>query len=191
MGGERPPGYYSRRDRFMTHAILELVDSGETVAFWAHNLHVRAALSPLDIAHESFSVGTELRRRLGDGYRSVGFTWSHGDVVALSGSFAAGINSWPAQEQVLHLNNDRSEDLGSIFARTQADALWLDLSMRPRQSLLDRWLEIPYYRGGVGERVDPSQWQVGSHTGDDEPALDKEFDILVWFRTLTPARRLP
>jgi hypothetical protein len=69
-------------------------------------------------------------------YQSVGFTWSEGDVMALSGSFAADRSSWPTKEHVIHFTNDRPEDIGSVFSRAPTNALWLNLSTRPREPLL-------------------------------------------------------
>ncbi len=186
--GDRPSGYYARRDTFMAQNVLARLGQDEHAALWAHNGHIAAGL-PQGSDPADTSVGHELRKTLGDGYRTVGFAYSSGDIMVVTGDMAK-ISS-AAPEQVYHALNDRPGELGSVFAQTKGDALWLDMTQRPKSPALDAWVQTPYWDGSAGWGVDPDDWQKGAIPPEDATPLDSAYDVIVWFRHLTPSRRLP
>lgn len=76
--GATPPSdtdmeYAARRDGFMAQSLTRVAGAAH-VALWAHDLHVM--WSPWGKSAGAANLGTFLRRTYGDGYRSVGFSWS-------------------------------------------------------------------------------------------------------------------
>jgi erythromycin esterase-like protein len=186
FGGPRPDGYYSRRDVFMAENLLTAASGGEKIALWAHNEHVRRAVAPN--IKGGTSLGTQLRAKLGLAYKCVGFTWSEGAISTVVGPLGK-VNASDKESQVA-LVNDRPGELGSVFSRTGKAALWIDMTSRPHSTLLDSWVRTPYWFGSAGWGVDPLQWQTEQSSPGDEADLDQIFDVLVWFRKISPAHRI-
>ena len=187
--GKRPDGYSSRRDVFMAANLVALTNGGERIGLWAHNGHLQHAVAPN--MKDTTTLGLELRKRLGDDYRCLGFVWSRGSIITIVDTIANIGKKTQAQASVLALLNDRPSEIGSIFARTKSNALWIDPTRRPHTPLLDAWVKVPYWDGAAGALVDPAQWQVDKRVAGDQPDFDQMFDVLVWFRTISPTRRLP
>ncbi len=188
--GDRPKGYYARRDTFMAQNLLARLKPDEHAAFWAHNGHVMAGLPSSFIAQDGTTVGHELRQKLGDGYLALGFSYSRGDIAIIVGDLSK-VSPATTNEQVWTAVNDRPGALGYVFGQAKADALWLDMVHRPTSPTLDAWVKMPYQDGSVGWGVNPAEWPNGPAAPEDALPLDTGFDVLVWFRHLTPSRRLP
>ena len=70
--------------------------------------------------------------------------------------------------------------------------MWIDFSTRPRGALLDAWAARPYWRGYAGWGVVEDGWQqFDPEKGDFPLELTIGHDVMVWFRTISPARRWP
>ena len=188
-GSARPSGYESRRDVFMAANLATLASGGERIGLWAHNGHLQHAVAPN--AKDTTTLGLELRKRLGGDYRCLGFVWSRGSIITIVDTFANVGKKTQAQASALPLLNDRPSEIGSIFARTKGNALWIEPAHRPHTLLLDAWVKVPYWDGAAGALVDPAQWQMDKRVPGDQPDFDQMFDVLVWFRTISPTRRLP
>lgn len=184
-----PQGYYARRDTFMAQNMMARLGPEEHAAFWAHNGHVAADLPPSYAAMDGTTVGHELRRTLGDGYRALGFEYSKGEIMIIVGDLSK-VTAATTAETAWTAVNDQPGELGFVFAQAKANALWLDLAHRPHSALLDAWMKLPYQDGSAGWGVDPADWTTPMKP-EDFVALDHAFDVVVWFRTLTPSRRLP
>ena len=185
-----PSDYYARRDKHMAQNLVARLGANDHAALWAHNFHVMAVLPEGMIADGTTTVGRELRNQLGQAYRNIGFTYSHGHIDAVVGAYDTVKSADP--EAVVEVPNDRPGELGSVFARTGLPALWIDLRARPHTPLLDQWNATEYQTGATGWAVDPNHWQDDPPSAPDHVVqVDEGFDLLVWFRTITPARRLP
>lgn len=185
-----PIDYMARRDRYMAQNLAALLAPGNRAAFWAHDLHVVAAVEPGAAAKGALTIGSELRRMLGDRYRSLGFTYSRATVLARRVASAALDHANAADDTPVALANDRPQDLGSVFARLPGDAWWIDLATPPGSPAVARWLARPMWRGWAGSVVAPDRFQP--YDKDDlPPVTGAGFDVLVWFRTMTPQHRWP
>ena len=142
------------------------------------------------VADGATTVGRELRQKLAPAYRTIGFTYSHGKIDVVVGALDQIKSAGP--ESVVEVPNDRVGELGSVFAGTDAQALWIDLRARPHTPLLDQWDTTEYQTGSTGWAVDPNHWDP-NYWQDDPPSapdhiihVDQGFDLLVWFRTFNP-----
>ncbi len=187
---DKPMEYWGRRDRFMAANMVARLAPGEHAAVWAHNGHVSWAMAPAYVTQGATGFGIEMKKTLGDGYHTVGMAYNRGHITTVLGANAKIKSSDP--EQIYDARNDRPGELGSVLGRVTGDAYWIDLAARPHTPLLDRWVHTAYYDGSAGWGLDPAHWQNDPPQGDDYTQdVDKGFDILVYFRTITPARRLP
>jgi erythromycin esterase len=188
------PEYLSLRDRLMADNAVAALAEGERAVLWAHDGHVLDRVPALEASMGFAPLGTRLRERLGEGYRTVGFTWSRGSFHAtrMSGYDDPAARSIGARLDVVTLPNDREGELGRVFDATGAQAMWIDLATRPREPLLDRWVQRRYWRGWAGWGVVESAWQKANVEAGDVPLpLDGGLDVIVWFRTLSPSRLWP
>lgn len=187
-----PLDYLARRDRYMAENLVTLLRSGERAAFWAHNMHVAHDLPAVYVKGGYTSIGIETRKRLGSAYRTVGFTNSQATVLAMriDESNPADLSRLPADEPIA-ISNVRTGELGATFARLPGDAWWIDLDADiPRPPAVTRWLGTPQWDGGAGATIDPGRYQIAAPL--NQPGLPGQgFDILVWFRTMTPQHRWP
>ncbi len=186
---DRPSGYYARRDVFMAQNLLARLGPDEHAVLWAHNAHVAAAVAQAYVDQSGTTVGRELRQKLGNDYRALGFTYSTGDIMAVVGD-SAKVSS-QAPEQVYTAIDDQPGDLGAVFAQADGDALWLDMVHHPDTPQINTWLKTPYWDGSTGWGADPNDWQKGPIPPEYALPLDSAYDVIVWFRRLTPSRRLP
>lgn len=185
-----PADYASRRDVFMAANLDALLSPGAHAVVWAHDGHVGEVL-PTEIAAKGYmTVGTELEKRLGESYRTVGFTYSRATVLTRRVASFADDYSKPQADEPMPLANDRPQDVGSVFARLPGDARWFDLDTKPGSPTVAAWLAKPMWRGDAGLAVRPDSFQTFDK--DDLPLPNgAAFDILVWFRTMTPQHRWP
>jgi len=181
--------YYARRDRFMAANAIDHLD-GRTAAFWAHDLHVLADIPTSTAWPADYTwVGRELRRKLGNGYKTVDFAWSEG-------SFRAQIMTSDDSNEILHrkplvpqyLPNNLPGDLGGALERTGLERFWIDLRSPPDQPSIARFLSVSYNRGWPGWGLYPNKWNTDPN---DRAPLRPGTDILVWFKHITPSHLLP
>jgi erythromycin esterase len=187
-----PAEYISRRDRFMAGNLIALLGPSRRAALWAHDGHIADSLSDADLRDGWLNLGTLIERRLGEDYRTVGFTWSRGQVLATPiGSWVTTEITKVAKDEAIPLRNDRPGELGSIFDRASggARAMWAPIREARGTPALDGWRKSDYWRGHLGWGVDPAKWQPPAGRGG-YPA-GEGFDILVWFATVSPQRRWP
>lgn len=189
-----PVEYDTRRDRFMAENALALIDPSHHAAIWAHDNHVIDFIPPIGVQKGYVSLGSEIKRQIGDAYHTVGFTWSRASVLTTqrSGSSAASMAERP-NDVPTPLRNDRVGELGRVFdtaARiTHADAMWL----LPREArgtpALNGWRQSDYWRGHLGWRVDPAKWQIPNERWG--MPVGEGFDVLIWFAHMSPQQRWP
>lgn len=184
-----PAEYNNRRDIFMAANLIERSAGGHRTALWAHDLHTVPDSDPAQKASGWLTMGSELRRQLGNDYVSIGFAWTEGSFnsQAVAGYTAAAMRAteWTPQT----LPNNRPQDLGGTLGATGLQRFWIDLRTIP--AAIMPWATTPKFRGWAGARVNPASWQS---TDDDKVALVPGFDLLVYFRTITPShmwRKLP
>ena len=181
--------YYGRRDRFMASNMLERLE-GRTGVFWAHDLHVIGAMPASDGWPTGYTwTGRELRRALGDRYKTVDFAWSTGSFRAQT--VGAGPDAGVVKRTALvpqALQNDGPQELGGVLAKVKLDRFWVDLRSLPDTPWARRFSSTPYYRGWPGWGVDPQNW---NNDVSDRASLRPGTDILVWFRRITPSHLLP
>jgi erythromycin esterase len=189
------PAYFARRDRFMGENALAMLQPGERAVLWAHDSHVMEDLPDFVRAIGFQTLGSTIGGKLGNDYAAVGFTWSTGSfrstVAPLNADGAPDIKT-RRNLDVVTLPNNRPGELGNLFDRTGARAMWIDMATRPATPLIDSWSQRPYWRGWAGAVVVPDVWQMtdpatGQIPGD--PIIGH--DVLVWFQTISPTRLWP
>lgn len=191
---KQDPAYFARRDRFMAENAVTMMTGEERAALWAHDLHVMGDL-PAFVRELGFvTLGSGIRDRIGSDYVAVGFTWSTGAFHSNTAADEAALSKPTAtpELEVFSLPNNRKGELGSIFDRTGARAMWIDLATLPADPVMQRWSQRPYWRGWAGARVIPAMWQVANpETGDVPADMASGHDVIVWFQTISPTRIWP
>ncbi len=189
-GVELSGSYYARRDIFMAKNLLHRLADGERAVIWAHDGHVADTLPPAYEAAGGSSLGRELHGAIGGAYRGLGTTWSQGRVNAVAGPMDKIRSDMP--ETAIAVTNDGPRGIGSVFNPLSGPAAWVDLKARPHTPELDQWVKSDYFFGQAGWGLDPATFQTDPPGAPDEVLpVDQGFDVLVWFRVITPARRLP
>lgn len=174
-----PMEYLGRRDRWMADNLLSALAPNENAALWAHDGHILALID------DQPNEGATLRKALGRAYRAVGFTWSRGEFIAqaFGGMTGAAITEAP-EPQPQTLQNDRPGEIGFLLDQVGPDRFWVDLRALPKSQAA--FGARRYYYGFAGFGLVPSQWQT-------DPAerlpITGSFDVLVYFRTITPAHQ--
>lgn len=189
------PAYFSRRDRFMGENAVAMLEPHERAALWAHDTHVMEDF-PGWVRDMGFRTqGSTIRDKLGADYATVGFTWSQGSFrTSLPPSGADGTPNLKMRKQleVVTLPNNRPGELGNLFDRTGAKAMWIDIASRPATPLIDSWSKRPYWRGWSGALTITENWQVSNPaTGEIPGDAVTGHDVIVWFQTISPTRLLP
>lgn len=189
------PAYFSRRDRFMGENAVAMLQPGERAALWAHDSHVMEDVPGWVRAMGFQTQGSAIRDKLGDEYATVGFTWSQGSfrstIAPLKPDGTPDMKTRRNLE-VVTLPNNRPGELGNLFDRTGAKAMWIDIASRPATPLMESWSKRPYWRGWSGALTVPEVWQItdmqsGSVAGDSVTG----HDVIVWFQSISPTRLLP
>jgi erythromycin esterase len=179
--------YFGRRDVFMAENLIDRVGQGRA-ALWAHDAHIVSAVAPAREGTGFRNLGSSIKAKLGAAYRTVDFTWSLATLHVMSLPTGAPNPSRDSRRYSdVPLRNDHPGDFGHVFAGLPADAMWVDLAARPHTPALDRWSERPLHRGWQGARVDPARFQ----DYDPPAAPGRGTDVLVWFRSMGPARVWP
>ncbi len=183
--GKAPPGYDIRRDVFMAANLVER-SAGHPSAFWAHDVHVIGDVDPVLAARGWRPMGSDLRRALGNAYVTVGFVWGAGSFnsrhVADRTSTGVGNSDWVPTT----LPGDVPGTLGHVFAAAGGERFWVDLREAPPAVLA--WGKTRYYRGWAGATTIAAKWNAND---DERAATIPSFDLLVWFRTITPSHMWP
>jgi erythromycin esterase len=182
-----PTEYETRRDRWMADNLLSALAANENAALWAHDGHVMGALPTALAASGQTTEGAVLRATLGNAYRAIGFAWSRGafNAPTLGGLTGAGLaNRTDFQPQILA--DDLPGDLGFVLDHVGPDHFWIDLRAIPPAQV--EFAGRLYYRGWAGAGVVPAKWQTDR---SDRLPLTPGFDVLVYFRTITPSHQWP
>jgi len=184
------PEQISARDRFMAENAIAMLGPDERAAIWAHDGHVADEVGWAEYFPGYVTLGSLIEAKLGEQYATVGFTWSRGTfgAVRLKSFNEAAIMANAQPDDVVTLPNDRPGELGHLFNRTGAEAMWIDLSTRPRTPLLDAWARRPYWRGWAGWGVVEPEWQKFTPDGELPPPVEVGHDVIVWFRTISPSQ---
>ncbi|HOB12738.1 MAG TPA: erythromycin esterase family protein [Novosphingobium sp.] len=191
---KRTPEYYGRRDAFMAANAIGMVGADERAAIWAHDTHVMEDVPEMVSALGFNTLGSLIKTKIGEQYATVGFTWSQGsfratDLKSMDAEAMAEASRNPSDD-VVTLPNDRVGEAGHLFNQTGAQAMWIDISTRPRSPLLDAWAKRPYWRGYAGWGVVKADWQKFNPDAGDFPLeLTLGHDVIVWFRTISPSHR--
>ncbi len=191
---KQDPAYFARRDRFMAENALAMLTPDERAALWAHDSHVMGILPAIVRELGFVTLGAGIRDRLGSDYVAVGFTWSTGAFHSNTAADEAALGKPTTipELEVFSLPNNRTGELGSIFDRTGARAMWIDLATLPATPVMQQWSQRPYWRGWAGARVFPANWQVADpETGDVPGDAASGHDVIVWFQTISPSRIWP
>lgn len=169
--------YSAKRDRAMADNVLWLLDqlgSSGRIVLWAHNLH---------LADRPSQMGRHLRRRLGDDYRAVGFSFSSGwfNAVAASEGTVGGLASHRA---------DAAEP-GSWEAALDTTGLprvALDTrDLPPDSDPVGSWLRKARRQRNIGATADPRYpGRPSTHI-----RLPGAYDLLIHLQSTTAARPLP
>ena len=182
--------YFARRDVFMAQNLM-IRTGADRAVIWAHADHVMSWLPEGYVKSGYSNLGRELKLRLGADYSVMGVTYTDGAISTIAASGKARPAS-DAPESVVPLKNDGARDIGRLLSALPGDAAWLSLPERPRTTALDRWVSSDYNYGWAGWWVRPEDWQRDPQPPADKVMpFDRGFDVMVWFRHLTPARRLP
>lgn len=177
---DTPADVAGRRDAAMAHRLLQAVPAGRRGIFWAHNDHLARGGLPAGMGLDS--AGTHLHQALGPAdYRVVTFlgrdiTFNAKGVA--NSRVADRTHPYEAWRYVAGL-----DDLASLFARAGKPMYWADVSRMPPG--------LP----GIVFRLHPyGQPSFGWNASDPFPVIPTAFgyqsDIVVFFETMTPSRRL-
>jgi erythromycin esterase len=157
------PAYYARRDRFMGENALAMLEPGEHAVIWAHDSHVMKDMPKFVRAMGFQTLGSTIGDTLRADYATVGFTWSKGSfrsAVSQLGPDGAPDLKTRRNLEVVTLPNNRAGEMGNLFDRTGARAMWIDMATRPATPLIASWSTRPYWRGWAGALVVPDFWQI-------------------------------
>lgn len=196
MIGEKAPSAEesSRRDRYMGENLLRGAADAHGVALWAHNEHVAANYDQVYEDMGQLTVGRIVQKSIGDRYRTIGATYSQARVLITQvRSSGADALSAKVDDRVHLLTNDGAETTGHLFdlagALNHTTASWL-LTPRPT----DTGVPIAathgdFFFGEAGWLYNADKFQR-----DPEDAAGSKlntYDVLVWFRNMTPHHRWP
>ncbi|MFZ4508178.1 MAG: erythromycin esterase family protein [Fimbriimonas sp.] len=178
-----PVGYFARRDVFMGANLVQLLGK-DRAALWAHDMHTGAVVPPLAAMSGLKTVGTELRRFLGEAYVAVGFAWTVGSFRAKRQVGNETMAESRAREgEIFSLGCDQPGDLGEFLGRVGPDHFYVDF--RRADEATKAWAKLPYYRGWAGWNVDPKTWHT-SPMEESAPSFPTH-DILVYSRRIGPS----
>ena len=183
--------YWSRRDRFMADNLLDRLGDRRRAVLWAHDDHVMHTYTAEWIKLGATGLGVEVRRRLGVAYRTLGFTYTRATITATRGTNIDLKQLVGKQHDVaIPLDNSGPHSTGRVLAALPGDVWWFDAAATGADPTTRRWLAQPLWNGSVGWIVDPAKFQKGNVVEDASPLMTG-FDILVWFRTMSPQHRWP
>lgn len=169
--------YYSRRDRFMADNVLSTPTDGPA-ALWAHNNHVAGGqLSGF------MPTGGQLRRTLGDAYRSVVVEYGTASFNAVPTAPFGAFPDASKPTEVIHWKNQGGR-LASPLGRIGEDAFWISLRNLPDDEAGKSWRNLSYRLDWPGFAATPSQrLSFGIST-----PVGSLFDVVVFVRTMNPSQ---
>ncbi|MEM8585725.1 MAG: erythromycin esterase family protein, partial [Bacteroidota bacterium] len=172
----RTSSYGEARDELMavyTEWWQNILTEDSKVAVWAHNRHVMKAAS----IGQNW-MGTYLAQRVGDNYRSIGFSFSRGRFNAFltneSGGFQASVrNQTIAQTDCTTVN--------SLLGEVQADQFYL--IKEELSPLVSNYFQIarPFTQMGAGFNPE----YIGNYT--QNMPLMYLYDVLIHFDNTSPS----
>ena len=177
---DTPADVAGRRDAAMARRLLQSVPENGHAIFWAHNDHV--SRGDLTVGMGLLSAGANLHAALGPSqYRIVAFTAR--DITFNAKAVAnARQADRTAPYEAWHYTAD-ADDLATVLARVGAPRFWADVSRIP-----------PGLPGIVFRMLPYRQPSFGWNASDPFPVIPAPFgyqaDVLVYFDTMTPSRRL-
>lgn len=179
------------RDRFMAENILALANGNHQTVLWAHNQHVLSD-EPVEWRKDFTSLGMRVKDAIGPAYRTVGVSWSRATVLATVKTPAkAGAYFPEVLDRPVPLSNGGPFTVGAEFDRaapSTAAAMWIDLDEAQQSPTLAGWRNRTLYKGEAGWVVEPDKWEAAP-VADEATPVGMGFDLLVWFRCLTPSHR--
>ena len=173
-----PEVYWSRRDRFMADNLLALAGDART-GLWAHNVHV------LPINFPGTEVGTSgwfLKSGLGAAYRTVAFEWDRGLIHAKTTKPDTPPPPHSAPWRVVP-RPSWPGGLGAFLAKAGPERFWLEVGKAPETAGIKAWKDHGYLHDWPGFVV-----YEGQGLSDQDRLPVSLFDVLVFFRTMTPSR---
>jgi len=183
--------YWSRRDRFMAENLLARIGEKHRAALWAHDNHVMHTYTDVWTKQGWTGLGVELRRRLGTSYRTLGFTYTRATITATRGNnIDLKQLTGPQNDIAIPLDNSGPDTTGRVLGKLPGDFWWFDAASAGAGPAALRWLNRPVWNGSVGWIVDPAKFQKGDLADESSPLL-MGFDVIVWFRKLSPQHRWP
>lgn len=186
-----PGDYLSRRDRYLADNMIELLGASGRAALWAHNMHVGHTFPDAWTRQGWLSLGTELRRRLGSAYRTVGTTYSRATVLATrTTGYTVDQVAAPPNDVPVPLDNVGPDTTGRLLAKLPGDIWWFDPAGTGADPATRRALTVLRWDGSVGWLFDPAKFQRSEIVEGATP-FGMGFDVLIWFRTLTSQHRWP
>ncbi|MGJ3628429.1 erythromycin esterase family protein [Sphingomonas sp. MMS24-JH45] len=173
----------------MAQNLTAMLRPGDRAAFWAHDMHVVAAVDAAFAAQGALTIGAELRKALGDRYRTVGFTYSRPGADAARRQRLAGFHR--DQGRRPGRTGERSPAGSRIGLRAIARRRLVDRPRHPARIARGCALARPADVARMG-RVDRRPDEFQPYDANDTPSPVRQgFDVLVWFRALTPQHRWP
>ncbi len=147
--------------------ILDHVGPDSKMVMWAHNWHVGRNDTT------ARSMGTVLKQRLGDKYRSFGFLFQQGQFNAW-GTNSLGLHSRPSAEP---------GSLEEVLGRVGSDLMAVNLTGIPDAEVAE-WFATPrksFSVGAVYREEYPNSYLI-------EEVFSEIYDVLVFFRDTSAAR---
>lgn len=178
-----PTEYWARRDVNMGKNLLRRLGDSKGV-LWAHDSHVISQLPP-ETPKGYQVLGSYVRNRIGDKYRSIGFAWHSGAFHAKKFK-GASPDLVAAQKQTperISLRCDQPYALGRFFNLVGPSRFFLDLRNPPEE--VKNWGKTPYLRGYAGWGLDPAFWHKNPFT--DALEVIGIHDAIVFYREISPS----
>ena len=178
-----PPDYLSRRDVFMAQNLLTR-NVNRKSAFWAHDLHITGTL-PQFISDMGYTtLGSVVKKSLGEKYVTVTFAWAEGSFNAK----LAKASDNPLESQTKPFTqfsalNNRPGDLGEFLNRVGPERFWVDLRKADAATLA--WGQMSYTRGWCGAIFDPATWEANSQ--EESLQLIPTTEFLVFYKKISPS----
>jgi erythromycin esterase len=169
------------RDKHMATNVMRLLQDGgseQRMIVWGHNLHV----GQFSFGHGYFSLGTLLRRYLGDALVTIGLTFSRGSVHALRARDRSSNNG---ELGVHDVGSPPAGSVEDVFEQSGVSPVLVDLRDPPRGAV-ERWLRRPQLMRMIGSAYDDSK--PGRYFSP--VCLQCAFDMLVNIQTSSPSHLL-
>ena len=164
--GSSPGDAYVQGDVALATQFLAMLGAPARAVLWGHDAQLSRSDAPAGSVANS---GDVLADRLGSAYHVVGFAWRQGAFSVSGGDSPTRIALSPGS-------------LGALLAKSGRPRAWFDLTKLPSTGWSKRWRAMPTDRGWLGG-------EAGNDRAPPTP-LGTGVDIVVFFETMTPSRRL-